>query len=222
MSADLQIRNILFATDFSEASHAAAQVAHAQARRWGAVLHLLHVCPEGDDPPRTALDDLASEIGGDVEVCKVCEVGKPADRILDYAARNGVDLIVLGTHGRTGMSRVLLGSVAERVMRLASCPVLTVPRLARKIVPQDEASAPAASEPDLGHCIVCGALHRVRRKGRGPGLSCMPGEDPRRGDREDVVTQIAATKARPNSRGVGRSFQLRAVASRRSRTSAAG
>ncbi len=54
------------------------------------------------------------------------EVGDPADAIVRLAQERGVDLIVMGTHGRTGLSHVILGSVAEKVMRLAPCPVLTV------------------------------------------------------------------------------------------------
>jgi nucleotide-binding universal stress UspA family protein len=52
--------------------------------------------------------------------------GRGADTIVDYAADNGIDLIVMGTHGRTGMAHLLLGSVAERVVRTAHCAVLTV------------------------------------------------------------------------------------------------
>jgi nucleotide-binding universal stress UspA family protein len=54
------------------------------------------------------------------------EVGHPFEQILDTARREYVDLIVMGTHGRTGLAHLVLGSVAEQVMRLASCPVLTV------------------------------------------------------------------------------------------------
>ena len=53
--------------------------------------------------------------------------GRPSEVILDLAQREGADLIVMGTHGRTGLSHVLLGSVAERVVRQAECPVMTVP-----------------------------------------------------------------------------------------------
>jgi hypothetical protein len=56
------------------------------------------------------------------------EAGNPADRIVAYADRNAVELIVLGARGHTGFSQALLGSVADRVARTAHCPVLTVPR----------------------------------------------------------------------------------------------
>lgn len=153
---DPAIQNILFATDFSEPSHAAAPVAHAHARRWGATLHLLYVCPDDDRSPHPELDGLAREVGADVSVKTACENGRPADQILAYAEKNSIDLIVLGTHGRTGVSRVLLGSVAERVTRMAACPVLTVPRIAARF--QAAAQAPAAlqPEPELEHCVVCG------------------------------------------------------------------
>jgi nucleotide-binding universal stress UspA family protein len=62
------------------------------------------------------------ELGADAEVV----FGRDAETIVDYAADRGIDLIVMGTHGRTGMAHLLLGSVAERVVRTAHCPVLTV------------------------------------------------------------------------------------------------
>jgi nucleotide-binding universal stress UspA family protein len=59
-------------------------------------------------------------------------IGTPAGSIVEYASGHGIDLIVMGTHGRGGMSHLLMGSVAERVVRTAPCPVLTV-REARKV-----------------------------------------------------------------------------------------
>ena len=53
-------------------------------------------------------------------------MGKPADKILEVAKQEGIDLIIMGTHGRTGVAHVLLGSVAERVVRRSPCPVMTV------------------------------------------------------------------------------------------------
>ncbi len=57
---------------------------------------------------------------------KAVRYGNPAEEICQYAIRNKIDLVVIGTHGRTGLKRLLLGSVAERVVRAAPCPVLTV------------------------------------------------------------------------------------------------
>jgi hypothetical protein len=73
-----------------------------------------------------------------------------AIEIVRYADEHEIDLIVLGTHGRTGVSRALIGSVAERVVRTASCPVLTVPLRRR------ERTAPAGPEAEpVRHCRVC-------------------------------------------------------------------
>ena len=146
-----QARQILLATDFSESSDAAARVARDYACHFGARLHLLHVVWTGADkamPP--LLSTLADELRRDVPVLTAVETGSPAVQILRYAARHGIDLIVLGTHGRTGVSRALLGSVAERVVRTAPCPVLTVSQEPRPRVPE-AAEAPAV----LQRCLVC-------------------------------------------------------------------
>lgn len=145
---------ILVATDFSEASDAAARTALDYARRFGARLHLLHVAWAGSDPTvPAALTKLAADFGASVPVVTAVESGLPAAQIVRYADRKGIGLIVLGTHGRTGVTRALLGSVAERVIRTASCPVLTVP------APAPAALAPA-EEAVAGprRCLVCAAL----------------------------------------------------------------
>jgi nucleotide-binding universal stress UspA family protein len=68
----------------------------------------------------------AERLAGGPRVGMEKAVGEPAAEILSYAERSGVDLLVLGTHGRTGLEHALMGSVAERVVRKAHCPVLTV------------------------------------------------------------------------------------------------
>jgi nucleotide-binding universal stress UspA family protein len=68
---------------------------------------------------------LSDELQG-LSVNRIVAIGHPFEQILEVATREEVDLIVMGTHGRTGLAHVLLGSVAERVVRMASCPVLTV------------------------------------------------------------------------------------------------
>jgi nucleotide-binding universal stress UspA family protein len=145
---------VLLTTDFSECSDAAARVAVDYARRLGARLHLLHVVwPTTDPTPQSRLDQLAKEIAGSVPVVTAVESGIPvAERIVKYAERQHIDLIVLGTHGRTGVSRALIGSVAERVVRTAPCPVLTVPFRARPTAPV--AVGPSAAPP--ARCLVCG------------------------------------------------------------------
>ena len=89
-------------------------------------------------------------LSGGIPVVIASAPGDPAEEIVRYATAHDIDLIVLGTHGRTGLSRVLLGSVAERVIRTAPCPVLAVPgRSGPRVVP-----APAPSE-FLSRCLVC-------------------------------------------------------------------
>lgn len=143
-------RQVLVAVDFSEASERALGVAREYAVAFGARLHLLHVVPPTTDPvPQPRLEALAAGLAGAVPVTTAVASGLPAAQIVRYAARNGIDLIVLGTHGRTGFSRALLGSVAEAVVRTAPCPVLTVP--AQAPAPAPEAPAPAAPR----RCLVC-------------------------------------------------------------------
>ena len=92
---------------------------------------------------------LAEEFRAAVPVVTAVESGAPAAAIVEYASRSRIDLIVIGTHGRTGVTRTLLGSVAERVVRTAPCPVLAVP-----ITRPPIAVAPLeVTQP--GHCVVC-------------------------------------------------------------------
>ncbi len=144
---ELEIRRILCPVDFSAASQGALRAAAALARRFDASLTLLHVAvvpgssiPEAllPTPPELATDltgpearplqewkALAASLGAPrVEALR--SVGRPAQEILALARRDAFDLLVLGTHGRTGVGHLLLGSVAEEVVRHASCPVLTL------------------------------------------------------------------------------------------------
>jgi nucleotide-binding universal stress UspA family protein len=163
------VADILFATDFSPTSESAGHFAGMYARRLGARLHLLHVLPARDlDPdPAHRLSELARRIGAPEGSLTEVVSGAAADEIVGYARRNGIALIIVGTHGRTGFSRALLGSVAERVMRHAPCPVLTVPA-SIPIPPAAEAAAVSAGEPATGGvaaredtagggetCVVC-------------------------------------------------------------------
>ena len=140
--------HILLTTDFSDASEEAVTKAGEMARATGAKLTVLNVhhqapaAPEAVIPPdkqvtpaeldaeaRQKLDDLRSTLLQGVESVSLVSlenVSAPL-AICEYATQHGIDLIVIGTHGRTGMSRLLLGSVAEKVVRHASCPVLVVP-----------------------------------------------------------------------------------------------
>ena len=158
------VTRILVPTDFSEPSDAALEYATTLAADLGASLHLLHVFEDpyltggafaaemyAPVPPdlRERLFEEAKahlrervEAHGDGHVPPTAEVytGPTAKAIADYAASEHIDLIVIGTHGRGGMAHLLLGSVAERVVRTAPCPVLTV-RPATVLVPAKVAAA---------------------------------------------------------------------------------
>jgi nucleotide-binding universal stress UspA family protein len=135
----LPIHTILHPTDFSERSTYALHLASALARDHGARLVLLHVFErptmvhgEGVVPSEDMLREKKEELAqlavpgiGAAPERRFVE-GDPASEILDIAREIAADLIVMGTHGRTGFSRLLMGSVAEQVVRKAGCPVLTV------------------------------------------------------------------------------------------------
>ena len=149
----MKLAEVLFPTDFSAPSDAAAGVARELARESGARLHLLHVVPLATDPGDSAalLRRLATALGEGLRVETAHLSGRVARSIVGYARDKGIDLIVLGTHGRTGVSHAILGSVAEAVVRLAPCLVLTVPPSA--VAPRPTPAAPAAA---VGHrCVVC-------------------------------------------------------------------
>jgi nucleotide-binding universal stress UspA family protein len=134
--------------DFSDASRAAMEVAADLARRTGAELVLLHAYPipgytfpdgsvvaspkmmqELADQAERHLEEWrasAAQLVGAPRVSTQKAVGEPAAEIVSFARSSGVDLLVVGTHGRTGLEHALMGSVAERVVRRAHCPVLTV------------------------------------------------------------------------------------------------
>jgi len=142
------IRSILVATDFSEESVLAARLAARLLEAQGepGTMVLLHVCHApmvyeteavatviaqqvADDlaNARRELEALAGSLGGDqLQVSVVAEEGYPVTVIEQEARRIGADLIALGTHGRSGISHLLMGSIAERVVHHAPCPVLTV------------------------------------------------------------------------------------------------
>ena len=130
---------ILVATDFSAPSEAALVYGRALADKFDAALHLIYVADnlflhavvsDGrslDDVATRRLQDRLTEadrLRGAVAVVE--QSNEPASEILRYAKSANIDLIVMGTHGRTGLGRIVLGSVAEAVVRAAPCPVLTV------------------------------------------------------------------------------------------------
>jgi nucleotide-binding universal stress UspA family protein len=137
----LPIRTILYPTDFSEQSEPAFRLACQLAEHWSAQLVVLYVESELTTaayegvmlPDRLDFHEQAEVKLGNVRprntsvLVEHCLVqGDPAREIVRKAKEIPCDLIVMGTHGRTGLLRLVLGSVAERVMRSAPCPVLTV------------------------------------------------------------------------------------------------
>jgi len=166
-------KTILAATDFSQTAERAEDFARELSRRFQAQLHLLHVTVILEDPHieedhRQRLEELVAS--GDDARRKDLESGSenqpglevtphmvrglaPAEVIVETASNLGCELIVMGTHGRRGLSHLLLGSVAERVLRTSSVPVLTVrgsadielPDVPRILVPHDFSEASAAA-----------------------------------------------------------------------------
>ncbi len=138
----MKITNILCPVDFSDASDAALLHASALARNYAAKLHFVYVYephfvdsdiagmpmqPVAADlePIRQRLEALRPSFDG-IPCCHKLLFGFPGGSLVAYATGHDIDLIVMSTHGRTGASRLLLGSVAEAVVRSAPCPVLTV------------------------------------------------------------------------------------------------
>jgi nucleotide-binding universal stress UspA family protein len=130
--------DILLPTDGSQGAEAALEHAIEIATQWDATLHVLYVVDfrvARSGPLRESLRDEGREVLRDVEVAGtqaglsvVTETaeGSPHDEILEYVAEHGIDLVVVGSHGRSGVDRLVMGSVAERVVRLSPVPVLTV------------------------------------------------------------------------------------------------
>jgi universal stress protein A len=153
----MKISEILLPTDFSTAADAAALVATAMARETGARLHLVHVVPPATDPSLGSeqLTRVGRQLGTGLAVELTLLSGRAAREITTYARDKGIDLIVMSTHGRTGVSRTLLGSVAEGVVRLSPCLVLTVPMALPKAGTLAGSPAGAAAHLVPHRCIVC-------------------------------------------------------------------
>ena len=146
----MNVKTILVPTDFSEDANEACLLAREWARSFDAKLHLVHayyldIPPTfyaGDtvgytnlqpilDPMRenaeSAVEDLVKSIDADgIESSSAVVMGHPAEVILDEIDRAEADLIIMGTRGLTGLKHIVLGSTAERIVRMASCPVMTI------------------------------------------------------------------------------------------------
>lgn len=149
----IDVQTILVATDLSDAAAVVTAYAFPLARDLGARVYVLHVIPESDVQVMVALrSHLQSEISRealiqplyaeaetrlaalveqahaqDLVAERLVVTGQPASEIVGWAAAKQAQLIIVGTHGRSGFDRFLLGSVAEHVLRLAPCAVLVVP-----------------------------------------------------------------------------------------------
>jgi universal stress protein A len=159
----LAVKNILCATDFSESSDFAFRVACALARDYGARLTALHVIlpplgayGEGGylPPPEEYEEGIHEKLvklqphDPRIVTDHRLEEGEAVPTILWVAGQTHADVIVMGTHGRKGLGRLLMGSVAEQVVRKASCPVLTVKKPVPAARPPVDADAevPAMSQ----------------------------------------------------------------------------
>ncbi len=140
------IKKILCAVDFSEYSPAVAEYAATIAKTMGSEIICLYVAPSLDQyvgfhVPPSSIENFVGEIvtGADTTMEKFIEdnfkdettkgkvlTGYAAEEILAFAKSENVDMIVMGTHGRKGIDRILFGSVAEKIVKAAICPVLTI------------------------------------------------------------------------------------------------
>ena len=165
----IAMKNVMVATDFGEAADAALRYGRELAGRLGATLHLVHVVEtsyvgvgvetyvpvlpdvdgELEEAARRRLNGLIESIGdGPRTIPSVLPSSVPSVAIMDYARAHDIDLIVMGTHGRSGLAHLVMGSVAERVVREASCPVLTI-KLSRAVVMAEIPIAARAAVPVL-------------------------------------------------------------------------
>ena len=157
------VRRILVPVDFSDASQTAVRHANELAQTYGAQVDLLHVVEQvvypsayGVDPvylpPQEVIARVETNLGemartdlGNESVQISATVGYAPLTILDYIEENDIDLVVIATHGRTGLDRMLLGSVAERVIRHSSAPVFVVKPDQKSLLPVDPVKAADAA-----------------------------------------------------------------------------
>lgn len=134
----MTFQRIAVPLDLSENSLAALRAGSDLASRYGAELHLVHIVepwpsaamaspePYPTQPAEAKLAGVAVSAIGIPSIHRAVRVGDPIEGILQYVKTHGIDLIVMGSHGRTGFSHLFLGSVAEMVVRRAPCPVLVI------------------------------------------------------------------------------------------------
>ncbi|MBI5025171.1 MAG: universal stress protein [Nitrospirae bacterium] len=143
----MKVEKILFPTDFSEGSYNALPYAVDLAKHYNAKLYILHVIYDvakatGWYVPHIPMEELYKDMAAgaqkEMEKCcmeetrgfknveKIISRGIPHDEIIKFAKEKNIDMIVIGTHGRSGLDRIIFGSTAEKVVRGAPCPVMTV------------------------------------------------------------------------------------------------
>jgi nucleotide-binding universal stress UspA family protein len=178
----ISVKNVLYATDFSTTSEAALPYAAAVCRKFGSTLHIAHVISDtglllmtgGVDYVSfgTLYEDTNTVAKQKMDVIASClrglpfrthfQHGKVWPQLKQLVAQNEIDLIVVGTHGRGGISKLLVGSVAENILRHAPCPVLTVgPAVcghARLPQLDTHSAALAPSELELQHILYAAKL----------------------------------------------------------------
>jgi nucleotide-binding universal stress UspA family protein len=143
----MEIKGILFPTDFSEGSSQALQYAVDLTKKYGAKLYVVHVIYDiakatGWYVPHVSMDQMykdiqagakkelekfgVEELGEVKNIERTVLTGVPHEEVMNFAKKNKIDLIIMGTHGRKGIDRILFGSTAAQIVRFAPCPVLTV------------------------------------------------------------------------------------------------
>ncbi|HJU10091.1 MAG TPA: universal stress protein [Candidatus Binataceae bacterium] len=151
-------KRILSPIDFDDNSLDALRTAAEIARRENAKLYVLHVAPLADpivisapfisqraeENARTQLQKIAKEELSGVDYELLARLGHPADEIVAAEADIDADLVIMATHGRTGFSHLLIGSVAEKVVRESACPVLIVRKKKPRPVSVEDMKRPAA------------------------------------------------------------------------------
>ena len=169
-TAAVAVKSILFATDFSDASEAALPYAAAFSARYGSHIHLTHVLPEvtflrpgvpvsavigsAYEDARSGVHQKMQRLARrfkDYPHCTYVRHGEIPRVVSDLVREQEIDLVVAGTHGRTGLGRLIMGSVAEEILRQAPCPVLTVgPNVVsatvRKLPYRDREGSPCPAE----------------------------------------------------------------------------
>lgn len=158
-----QLKKILVPVDFSECSEKALQYAVPFAQQFGAEIILLSVIHYPIEFPEALTTEgqtvreadaelraLAKDLGAGVPCETLVKIGAPDVEILEAARASDADLVILSTHGRSGLAHALLGSTAERVVRYASCPVLVVREHEHEFIAGTEQNLPEKKRPKTG------------------------------------------------------------------------